>query len=175
MKSTTPKKISRRDKLVDSMAKKLADGGGVEKVITIHRRRRIKTMRYVYITIALSVVSTSITYLVMTGTIAPGLIGPAAETLVAPVKSPIDLLKEDLAAKEIGPDHYALYLKDYLIHYGALPDRYKVTECGTTSTEIYRALYDIWPQVSLRTRSNLLKMLPPLEQQMEKNRFEQPQ
>ncbi|MBN1575675.1 MAG: hypothetical protein JW913_03935 [Chitinispirillaceae bacterium] len=173
MKTTTPKSIQRRDRLVDSMAKKLADGVNVEKAITTHRRRRIKPMKYVYIAIALSVVSTSLTWLIMTGKVAPGLVNRKAEAPVEPVKNSLDLLNEDLAAKKINPDQYALQLRNCLNCYDSLPACYQTPRAGTTSDELFRALYGIWPQVSLRTRAHLLKMMPYLERKWEKYRFEQ--
>lgn len=160
MKTTIPKAISRRDKLVDSMTNKLANGSNVKKVISTHRKRRIETMKYVYIAIALSVVSTGMTYLVMTGKVAPGLTGANETIVAAPVKTTLDLLNDDLSMEKIRADQYALYLRDYLIRYDSLPDVYKSPFSGLTSGEAYRALYMIWPKLSLRTRSDLLKSMP---------------
>ena len=167
MKLTTPKSIQRRDRLVDSMAKKLADGGSVEKTIIIHRKRRIKTMKYVYIAIALSVISTSFTYLVMTGRLFPGLVNTYTSEAVLPEKSALDLLNDDLEMRKIGPDQYALYLRDFLIRYDSLPNVYKSPGSLITSDQIYRALFTIWPQVSLRTRASLVKEIPHLERKRE--------
>jgi hypothetical protein len=173
MNTTIPKKISRRDKLVDSMAKKLADGNGVAKVITTHRKRRLQTMKYVYIALALSVVSTTITYFVMTGKIAPGLTGANEVVVAVPEKTSLDLLNDDLTAKKIGPDQYALFIRDYLIRYDSLPAVYQVPFSGLTSGEVYRALYNIWPKLSLRTRSDLLREMPFLANKWEKFAVEQ--
>ncbi len=166
MKTSTPKKVSKRTKVVDSMAKKFADSGSVTTIITAHRKRQMKPAVYIYILIGLSVVSTGVTTLIMTGKISvPGSSRrtAAAITESEPVASTITLLQNDLAEKEINADEYVLYLKDYLIRYDSLPGIYKSPRSSTTSTEIYRALFDIWPQVSLRTRATLLKVLPFLE------------
>ncbi|MBN1306812.1 MAG: hypothetical protein JXA18_02770 [Chitinispirillaceae bacterium] len=173
MKLTTPKAIMRRDRLVDSMAKKLADGIHVEKAIITHRRRRITPMKYVYITIALSIVSTGITWLVMTGRVAPGLVDRKLETAAPAVKNSLDLLNDDLAANRIDPDQYALLIRNCLNCYDSLPVRYKSPRAGTTSDALFRALYKIWPQVRLSTRARLLEKIPYLERKWERYRVEQ--
>jgi hypothetical protein len=173
-KITTRQSIERRDRFVDSMAKKLANAGGVEKVITTYRRRRIEPMKYVYIAIAVSALSTTFTYLVMTGRVAPGLMENETAAPVAPVKSMLDLLNDDLAAKSVGPDQYALYLRDFLIRYDSLPERYKPSGSGLTSEQVYAAMYAVWPRVSLRTRGDLLKTIPFLAERWDRMRVEQP-
>ena len=175
MKTSTPKKVSRREKVVDSMAKKFADSGSVTDIITSYRKRKIKPVFYVYAFIILSVISTSITVLVMSGTIAPELTGKGSVTAAPPVRNSIDLLREDLVRKKIGPDEYVLYLKDYLIRYDSLPAVYKTERSTTTSREIYRSIFDIWPKVSLHTRANLLKSMPYLETKWKALHFERPQ
>ena len=154
------------------MAKKFADSGSVTSIITTHRKRQFKPATYIYILIGLSVVTTGLTTLIMTGNISPALIGKAAQAPVVPQKNSIDLLRDDLNLNKIGPDDFALYLKDYLIRYDSLPDTYKTARSSTTNTEIYQALFDIWPQVSLRTRANMLTMMPYLEKQWEAMQLE---
>jgi hypothetical protein len=168
MKTSTPKKINRRDNVVDTMAKKFANSGSVTHIITTHRKRRFKPAVYLQILIGLSVISTAFTTLVMTGKIQPVGIGPSARNATAtPIVNTIDLLREDLAKKEIGIDDYALYMKDYLVHYSALPDKYKTKRSTTGSGELFRELYTVWPQVSLRTRSVILQAMPFLEARWE--------
>ena len=168
MKTTTPKKISRRDNVVDSMARKFADSGTVSNIITTHRKQRIKPAVYVYILVGLSVISTAFTALVMTEKIPSGLIGGNKQQgKVVPVINTVDLLRADLAKKEIGIDDYALYIKDYLVHYGSLPDRYKTERSSTNSNELFRELYTVWPEVSLRSRAVILNDMPFLEARWE--------
>lgn len=148
------------------MAKKFADSSSVTNIITAHRKRQVKPAVYIYILIGLSVVSTSVTTLIMTGKISvPGTSrrSAAAVTDSEPVKSSIALLRSDLGEKKISPDDYVLYLKDYLIRYDSLPGIYKSARSSTTGTEVYQALFDIWPQVTLRTRATMLKTMPFLE------------
>jgi len=169
MKTTTPNLINRRDELVDNMARKLADGDGVGQIITAYRKRRIKPMKYVYTGIALSVVSMSATWLVMTGRVTPpGFVERHPAIAVAPVKNTVDLLNEDLAMDSISPDRYAIYLEYCLIGYGLLPDRYKTPDADVGSEELMLALYDIWPRVTLRTRSKLLADMPFIERRWER-------
>ncbi|MBN1759436.1 MAG: hypothetical protein JW863_14000, partial [Chitinispirillaceae bacterium] len=106
MKTSTPKKISRREKVVDSMAKKFADSGSVTNIITTHRKRQIKPAVYIYILIGLSVVSVGFTTLIMTGKVSPGRTIRGATRLndAAPIKNSIDLLRDDLIAKKISAD-----------------------------------------------------------------------
>ena len=166
MKTSLPKKVSKRTKVVDSMAKKFADSSSVTTIITAHRKRQVKPAVYIYILIGLSVVSTGVTTLIMTGKIStPGSSRRSATALAdsAPVKSSLALLQNDLEEKKISPDEYVLYLKDYLIRYDSLPEIYKSTQSSTTSTEVYQALFAIWPQVALRTRATMLKAMPFLE------------
>ena len=175
MKTTTPKKINRRDKVVDSIAKKFANHNNVEQIISTHRKKQIKPIKYVYILIGLSVISTSLTSLVMTGKIAPGLTGGKRNVAATVQLNSVDLLKKDLNEDKIGPDQFALYLKDYLIRYDSLPDHYKTSSSTTTSSDIYRALYAIWPQVNLRTRALVIKALPRLEKTWNKLEINQQQ
>lgn len=167
MKTTTPKKISRRDNVVDSMARKFADRS-VATIITTHRKRQFKPAPYIYILIALSVISTVFTFLVMTEKIPSGFIGKGAQqTEAVTVTNTIDLLREDLAKKEIGIDEYALYIKDFLVHYSTLPDKYKTARSSTSSSELFRELFTVWSQVSLRSRAVILNDMPFLEARWE--------
>jgi hypothetical protein len=169
MKTSLPKSTNRRDKLVDTMAKKLADGGNVEKTIVVHRKRRIKTLRYIYLTISISVVSMSITWLVASGNLhIPGVAIKEAPADIAPVKRPVDLLMEDLNEDKIGPDQFARYVQYYLIRYDSLPGRYKVPGAISSSDVYIDALYQIWPRVSLRTRAQLQSAMPFLEKKWER-------
>ncbi|MBN1760769.1 MAG: hypothetical protein JW863_20740, partial [Chitinispirillaceae bacterium] len=72
-------------------------------------------------------------------------------------------------------DEYALYLKDYLIRYDSLPAVYKTERSTTPNTEIFRSLFDIWPQVSLRTRAVMLTSMPFLEDKWEAMNLEREQ
>jgi hypothetical protein len=162
MKTTTPKKINQRDRIVDSMAKKFANKGSVEHIIHTARKRRFNPMKYVYIFIGMSALSPLLTILIMTGKIAPGLFRPESTVTAEKVPTSVDLMRNDFSVRKIGADQFALYLKDYLIRYDSLPAHYKTT-ASATSSDTYRELYAIWEQVTLRTRSHLIGILPHLE------------
>jgi hypothetical protein len=163
MKTTTPKKISRRDKVVDSMAKKFANAENVEQKIIAIRKRRIKKAPLLYVAIGVTVVSLLLSTLATIGFIEP----PAVvnnDVPIKPKKTIIDLLSKDLAERKLTPDQYAVYLIDYLIHYSSLPEVYRSEDLSTVPNRVtYKALYDIWPKVNLRTRANLLEEMPLLE------------
>ncbi len=168
MKSPAPRAPTRREKIVDSMARKFADSGSVEQIIVRHRKSRIRPAFFIYILIGLSVISTGITTLVMTGKIDPGLPGREIGGEI-PKKNSLDLLREDLESRRISPDQYALYITDYLIHFGSFPDRYKTGRISVTSGEMFRALHAVWPKVSLHTRSSIFSMIPHLESRWSKD------
>ncbi len=175
MKLTTPKAIQAREKFIDSMAKKLADGGSVEKTIILHRRRHIRTANYIYLAVALSVISTGITYLLMTGRIGAGLTGNDSGLQTTFAKNTIDLLNDDLASGKISTDQYAIYLMNFLIRYDSLPDIYKPGKTFVTSDQVYRALFAVWPKISPQIRTFIMKEMPFLERKWEIYKVEQHQ
>lgn len=167
MKITTPKKTTRRDRVVDSMAKKFANKGNVEHIIHTHRKRRFNPMKYVYLFVGLSVLSPPLTFLLMTGKIMPGVFTPENTATKEKVPTAVDLMRQDFTEKKIGADQFALYLRDYLIHYSTLPSHYKAG-ASATSSDTYRELNAIWEQVSLRTRTHLIESLPHLDRTWDK-------
>jgi len=163
MKPTIPQKTSRRDKVVDTMAKKFANTGTVEAKIIASRRRRRQKPLYIYIFLGTAIVTTTLSTLISSGVITPT---PIVNKNIPPLpsKTVIDLLSKDLADKKINADQFALYLKDYLVNYNAFPAEYKSGEIYSVTSDVtVKALYDIWPQVSLRTRATLLKTMPFIE------------
>jgi hypothetical protein len=163
MKTSTENPISRRQKVVDSMAKKFADHGSVEQIIIRHRKKLLRSSKTLYIIIAATVVS-----MILTGLFTVGIIQPPVQTkengpVVMKVRNSLDILLEDLDAKKISPDEFVLYCKDYLIRYDSLPDRYKTPFSITSSSEVYGVIVDVWPKLSLRTRQVMLKNLPRIE------------
>ena len=147
------------------MAQKFANRGNVSQIITAHRKRQLRPATYIYILIGTSIISTAFTTLIVTGKIDTGFITRNTMVSSAPIKNTIDFLNEDFAGKRISADEYALFIKDYLIRYDSLPARYKAERITLTSEQVYHTLHDIWPQVSLRTRSRLLVTMPYLETQ----------
>jgi hypothetical protein len=112
----------------------------------------------------MAAISTVFTTLIMTGKIAPGILNPEQGAPAAPIKSTLDLLNDDFTEQKISADQYALFIKDYLIRYDSLPAHYKTSRITINSTEMYAALLTMWPRVNLRTRSDILKIMPFLEQ-----------
>lgn len=168
MKTTTPKIVSRRDKVVDTMAKKFANTTTVEARIIANRKRRRQKPVYIYIVIGVAVVTTLLSTLINTGVITPPQLTDQAASAPAR-RTVIDHLLQEFADKKINADQYALYLKDYLVNYKSFPEEYKSDSIySVSSSVIIKALYDIWPQVSLRTRAILLKKMPFIEDRWRK-------
>ena len=102
MKTTIPKKITSRDKVVDTMAKKFANTDTVEARIIASRKRRREKPIYLYILIGVGVVTTLFSTLISTGVISPD---PIMNRIApAPVRNNIvDLLSKGvhMAAQHI--------------------------------------------------------------------------
>lgn len=169
MRTSTPKKYSHRDAIVDTMTRKLASSGSVEQIITAHRRERTRPVKYLYMGAALAAMAALLIYQAFTGQAREDLIEQTAALAAPPPKSTLELMKEDLLQNRFGPDQYAHYLKDYLVRYDSLPAPYKSARHNITSDEIYTALLEIWPQTSPGTRSELLKKIPRLKQKLEQH------
>jgi len=167
MKTSTPKKYSHRDALVETMKRKLASPGSAEQIITAHRRERARPVKYLYWGAALAAVAAVLIYQAFTGQASEDMVEQTVDPAAPPEKSALELMKDDLSQNKFGPDQYAIYLKDYLIRYDSLPQAYKSARHNLTSDEIYSALLEIWPQTSPGTRSELLKKMPPLKQKLE--------
>ncbi|MCX7726376.1 MAG: hypothetical protein N2053_05960 [Chitinispirillaceae bacterium] len=166
-KIITPDIIKKRQKIADAMVKKLADGKAIEQNIITFRKRHLNPITYLYVVIATSIVSLLITVSVVTGKISlPGLTKDIDPPPLPPEKSTLELLNEDLASEKISPDIYAIYIIKYLTQYDSLPDNYKTKRITLTSDNYYEALSKIWTKLSMRTRQNLLKEVPYLEQRL---------
>jgi len=163
MKPVNPPPRSRREKVVDSMAKKFADRGNVQQIIVRHRRKILQSKKTLWLIIAGTVVSMIITVLVTAGVVKPpALVGGKVEQRIA-ITETLDLLRTDLASGDIGADQFALYCRDFLIRYDSLPQRYQTPFSTTTGDDIYRAIAGVWPSLHLRTRQVLLHDLPHIE------------
>lgn len=149
-----------RDQVVASMARKLADSGNGDFVVTSQKPSLKKV--FVILSIILLVFA-SLTGVFFTRTSSATLSGKSQKTEVMVQNNPLHKLREAFRDQRISADQYALYLEDLLIRYDSLPQQYKVSRPMVKGDEVFHEYRDIWPKLSLRTRAKLVKDLPNLE------------
>lgn len=164
MSDSVPKKTSRREKVIDTMAKKFADRGAVEQIIVRHRKKMLRSSRTLYIIAAVTIASMIMTGLVTVGVIEPPEVLQKKADEHAVIVNSIDLFRADLSSGVLSPDQFVMMCKLYLVRYDSLPAKYKTKISTTTRDEVYGAIADVWPQVSLRTRERLLRDLPYIKE-----------
>lgn len=163
MKSAVPSPASRRQKVVDSMAKKFADRGNVEQIIGRHRKKLLRSKRTLLIIAGGTLLSMIFTALVAVGVVDVPQNVKSRNTKTVPVTSSLELLKSDVDAGVITRDQFAFYCKDFINRYDSLPARYQTPFSTTTSEQVYGAIAGVWDYLNPRTREVLLSELPYIE------------
>lgn len=173
VKSKTPKKATRRQQVVDAMAKKFADHNSVQKVIVRHRKKALRSAKILAVIIICIIASMIVTLLFSVNIVDPPDFLVRKEKATIQTKNPIDILKTDLAEEAISADMFALYCMDYLIRYDSLPEKYKTPFSTSTINDYFRAILEVWDILSLRTQQRLLEEIPKFRtflQQEQSNR-----
>lgn len=169
MKTKTPKKIDRRQVIVDAMAKKFADHNSVEQVIFRHRKKALRSVKILAVIIACTIASIVVTGLFSLKVIDTPKFLVREQAATIQIRNPIDLLKADLASGTINGDVFALYCRDFLIRYDSLPNKYQTQISTATSDEYFQAILEVWPTLSLRTRQCLMEEMPQIVPMLQKH------
>jgi hypothetical protein len=157
-----------RERLVRSMAGKLATGNGIE-VIAVSRRKK-RTRKLIYISVP------AILFVIVGIVISVKSPGTAAITFksgqpVTPRVNLIQLLHQDLEIKKITVNQYAFYLRDILIRYDSLPSQYHPARPAVTTEAIYDSLCAVWSKIDLKNRAQLLKELPKIDEYLKEFQY----
>lgn len=159
------KNIEKKDLVISSMARKLADVSNANDL----KKKRKKKLTKPYL------IYSSIAVIVTVLTIAVFFVNTSTQKQTANItidsivqKYPLQNLNDAYKNGSITADQYAIYLRDYLIKYDSLPENFKQEGSVVLSDHIYKALIDVWMKLNLRTRASLIKDLPDLNPHIEK-------
>jgi hypothetical protein len=166
MDDKTRKKIA-KDKVVSSMAKKLADVAVVSEIEKSKKKRNRKPVLWYLVSILFTIVATVFCYLAILSTEKIHLKQFKEGVYALQEKKPINKLKAELNEQLISPDQFARYCKDLLIRFDSLPAKYKSEIPFVSSEEVYREIAQVWYQLRPQTRQELTKMLPQLSVKVE--------
>jgi hypothetical protein len=160
------KRKEKREKLVSSMAKKLAIGNGDKIIAASKRKKKFQKIRYIALGVAAFSIFGCIIYLHIPRQVH---LTPEMIRQIQEQKNPATLLYTDLLDKNISPDQYALYLKDILVRYDSLPEKYRLDTPFIKASDVYDSLLSVWPLVNPRVRNSILNLLPDLEVRLNGN------
>ncbi|MBN1600943.1 MAG: hypothetical protein JW915_04995 [Chitinispirillaceae bacterium] len=161
------KKMEDREKLVKSMASKLATGNGLEIIATARKKKKLQVVVYSASTVLLFLIIAIILY-----SKAPDkdLSSEKADNSDNLKINSLGLLANDLRNKAITFNQYAFYLRDMLIRYDSLPQQYRPAMPDLRTQDVYDSLSVIWSRIDLKNRQQLLKDLPKLEHHLKEYR-----
>jgi hypothetical protein len=154
------KRREERDRLVRSMAGKLATGNGIELIAAARRKKKLPTYLYITASIALFVITGLVLFFH-----APEEIELKLNESTSEVKkvTMIQLMHKDLDERKITVNQYAFYLRDILVRYDSLPQNYRANICVEQTQDIYDSICATWSKISNNSKGQLLKELPKLE------------
>ncbi|HEX2958770.1 MAG TPA: hypothetical protein VHO70_18190 [Chitinispirillaceae bacterium] len=154
------RRLEERERLVRSMAVKLAKGKGIELIAASRRKKRSRTIIYISIPVILFFITGIILFVKTPGTTSMTI---KADRPVVERISLLQLLHQDLENKKITVNQYAFYLRDILIRYDSLPQHYHPDRPSVLTEDIYDSLCAVWPKIDLKIRAQLLKELPKMD------------
>ncbi len=159
------KNTEKKDLIISSMARKLAD---VSNANDLKKKRKNKSNKpyLIYSSIAVIVTVLTIAFFIVNMSTQKQTATITIDSIVQ--KYPLQNLNNAYKNKSITVDQYAIYLRDYLINYDSLPEKFKQDGSVVLSDHIYKALIDVWMKLSSRTRASLIKDLPDLNPHIER-------
>lgn len=155
------KRNDERERLVRSMASKLATGNGIEVIASSRRKKRARTVIYLGVPVILFIIAGIVISVKSPGTAAIAFKSGQPSTSKVNL---IQLIHQDLEIKKITVNQYAFYLRDILIRYDSLPSQYRPARPVATTENIYDSLCAVWSKIDLKNRAQLLKELPKIEE-----------
>jgi hypothetical protein len=161
------KSVSKKDQIINSMAKKLADVSAVDDLERIKKKRVKKTNR-VYIIAVMIFVCLSVTVYTIEKTRREEKLQQVTMVSLVNQDSPLKRLTDALKDESVTVDQYAMFLSDLLIRYDSIPERFKTDRPVILNEEVYRSLMGVWMQLQHQTRNKLAKNLPALRPRIEK-------
>ncbi|HLV31841.1 MAG TPA: hypothetical protein VKY57_09755 [Chitinispirillaceae bacterium] len=160
MKRNTSKNMS-REQIIASMAKKLAENSSSE--IIIKKKLSDKSIYFIAAAVLLAIVSIGTAISFNNKSTVQQSQEPEK---VSRIDNPVAKLKNACDDKLINENQYAIYLKDLLIRYDSLPEKYKVTSPVISDIEVFDELSAIWPDLSYNIRLELINAIPDVEKRI---------
>lgn len=164
---TKSKLVSKKDQVITSMAKKLADVSTVDDLERIKKKRGKKTNR-IYIIAVMVFVCLSVTIYTIEKSRREQKVQQISVASLANQDSPLNRLTDALKDESVSVDQYAMLLSDLLVRYDSLPERFKTNAPVILNEDVYRSLMGVWMQLNHQTRNKLAKTLPSLNPMIEK-------
>ena len=155
-----------KDKIVSSMAKKLANVSTIDDLNKIKKQRNRKPVPVYLVAIVITVCITAAFYFASSSNEEMRAKKIAAANLMLK-DNPLTKLNIALKNDVISPDQFAMYCKDLLVRYDSLPDNFKTARPVISSNDVYAALGSVWLQLYPQTKSKLTKELPGLSGKIE--------
>ena len=163
------KAVSKKDLIVTSMAKKLADvsvGGNLDR----KKKRSNKKRNRMYMIAGMVFVCLSVTVYTIEKSRRDLKVQLVTVAALANNDSPLNRLADALKSNSISVDQYALFLSDLLVRYDSLPQKFKTDRPVILNEDVYKSLMGVWMQLSLPNRNKLISILPALVPRVEKMR-----
>lgn len=147
-----------REQIIASMAKKLAENSSSEIIV-----KKKLSDKYIYFIVA-AVLLAGLSIGIAISFNNKGTIEENEESeKVSRIDNPVVKLKNAYDDKMINENQYAIYLKDLLIRYDSLPEKYKVISPVVSDKEVFDELSAIWPDLSNNIRLELTNAIPDVE------------
>src|SRR5665647_1140298 len=136
---TKSKLVSKKDQVITSMAKKLADVSTVDDLERIKKKRGKKTNR-IYIIAVMVFVCLSVTIYTIEKSRREQKVQQISVVSLANQDSPLNRLTDALKGESVSVDQYAMLLSDLLVRYDSLPERFKTNAPVILNEDVYRSL-----------------------------------
>jgi hypothetical protein len=157
-----------KDKVVSSMAKKLANENTAADIEKIKKRRKRKPIIGYVVAVLFTVVMTVSFYFAILSTEKVQEKQRIAVQM-ALEDNPLSRLRTALANDIITADQFAFYCRDILLRYDSLPDQYKTEKVILSREDIYSSIISVWFNLYPKTKSILTKELNGLTEAVEKH------
>ncbi|NLD94863.1 MAG: hypothetical protein GX639_19585 [Fibrobacter sp.] len=157
-----------KDKVVSSMAKKLANEEMAADIEKIKKKRRRKPLVGYVAAILFTVVMTVLFYFAILSTEKVQEEQRIA-VQIALEDNPLSRLQTALTNDLITADQYALYCRDLLLRYDSLPEQYKTDKVILSREDVYSSIISVWFNLYPRTKAALTGELVGLKEAVEKH------
>ncbi len=155
-----------KDKVVSSMAKKLANENTAADIEKIKKKRKRKPIIGYVAAVLFTIIVTVSFYFAILSTEKV-----QEEQRVAAYKelqdNPLSRLRTALANDIITADQFAFYCRDLLVRYDSLPAQYKTEKVILSRKDIYAAIVSVWFNLYPKTKIALTSELVGLKEAVE--------
>jgi hypothetical protein len=155
-----------KDKVVSSMAKKLANENTAADIEKIKKKRKRKPLIGYVVAVLFTVVMTVLFYFAILST------EKVQEKQRVSVQqalkdNPLSRLRTALINDIITADQFAFYCRDILVRYDSLPQQYKTEKVILSREDIYSAIVSVWFNLYPKTKNTLSRELVGLNEAVE--------